>query len=166
MHAADPATITVAVDRDSVAMGDDVVSHREEWTLPAAATAVDVLLAVFERHFLARVAGPVGWVMELGERTWVRRTLPDGTETIAHEGAVREVLLLHVGTPDDPTDVRVSVLDGWAVRQPLREVIPPDGPQVVRFRYCTHACSRSLGELVEFGTATGARPTTVRRAED
>lgn len=147
-------------------MGDDVVSHREEWTMPAAATAVDVLLTVIERRFLASVAGPVAWVMELGERRLVRRAGPDGEPSFGYEGSVREVLLLQVGTPENLDELAVSVIDDWTVRLPLAEVIPPDGPAVVNFRYCTHGRRRTLGELVEAGTATGARPLDVRRLED
>ncbi|GAB1811619.1 hypothetical protein [Mycobacterium sp. MUNTM1] len=60
-------TVKVSVDRSSVAMGDDVDSHREFWVFPESAT-VDDLLVEISSHFLPGVAGPAGWRVYLGTR--------------------------------------------------------------------------------------------------
>lgn len=60
-------TVKVTVDRDSVAMGDDVDSHREFWVYPASAT-IDDLLVEISSHFLPGVAGPAGWYVYVGTR--------------------------------------------------------------------------------------------------
>lgn len=60
-------TVQVTVDRDSVAMGDDVDSHREFWIYPASAT-IDDLLVEISSHFLPGVAGPAGWYVYVGTR--------------------------------------------------------------------------------------------------
>lgn len=56
--------VTVRMDRESVAMGDDVVGHEEFWDYPAGAT-VDDLLTDVASGFLASVAGDVGWAVRL-----------------------------------------------------------------------------------------------------
>lgn len=58
-------TVTVTVDRSSVAMGDDVDSHREFWVFPASATIDDLLVEISSR-FVPGVAGPAGWRIRLG----------------------------------------------------------------------------------------------------
>lgn len=60
-------TVKVSVDRDSVAMGDDVDSHREFWVFPASAT-IDDLLVEISSHYVPGVAGPAGWRVHLGIR--------------------------------------------------------------------------------------------------
>jgi len=47
--------IRITVDRDSVAMGDDVESHVQFWEMPASAT-VDDLLVTMARTFLVPMA--------------------------------------------------------------------------------------------------------------
>lgn len=66
-------TVKVSVDRSSVAMGDDVDSHREFWVFPASAT-VDDLLVEISAHFLPGVAGPAGWYVYLGTRRDTQHT--------------------------------------------------------------------------------------------
>lgn len=60
-------TVKVTVDRSSVAMGDDVDSHREFWVFPASATIDDLLVEISSR-FVPGVAGPAGWRIRLGTR--------------------------------------------------------------------------------------------------
>ncbi|OBB92096.1 hypothetical protein [Mycobacterium sp. 852002-40037_SCH5390672] len=60
-------TVKVAVDRSSVAMGDDVDSHREFWVFPASAT-IDDLLVEISSHYVPGIAGPAGWRVYLGTR--------------------------------------------------------------------------------------------------
>ncbi|WP_299571932.1 hypothetical protein [uncultured Williamsia sp.] len=64
MRSSRPEVITVRMDRESVAMGDDVESHEEFWDYPADAT-VDDLLTDIASSFVASVAGDVGWVVRL-----------------------------------------------------------------------------------------------------
>lgn len=52
--------VRVYIDRDSVAMADDVASHREIWDFAASATIDDLLLAI-SRQLLPGVWGPAGW---------------------------------------------------------------------------------------------------------
>jgi hypothetical protein len=56
----DGQRVRVFVDRNSVAMGDDVRSHREVWEFPASATLDDLLLAI-SQQLLPSVSGPAGW---------------------------------------------------------------------------------------------------------
>ncbi|MFC7620647.1 hypothetical protein [Microlunatus sp. GCM10028923] len=58
--------ITVHVDRDSVAMGDDVLPHVVAWEFDDDATPGDVLVRVLAEGYLARVAGEVAWAFEVG----------------------------------------------------------------------------------------------------
>lgn len=57
-------TVKVTVDRASVAMGDDVDSHREFWVYPASAT-IDDLLVEISSHYVPGIAGPAGWCVYL-----------------------------------------------------------------------------------------------------
>jgi hypothetical protein len=61
--------ITVYVDRDSVAMGDDVDPHSAAWQFEDDATPGDVLIRALNESYLARVAGPVAWGFEVGAFT-------------------------------------------------------------------------------------------------
>lgn len=56
------------VDRDSVAMGDDVDSHRETWELPGT-TSIGELLGIMAKRYLPGVSGFAGWrvYQDLGE---------------------------------------------------------------------------------------------------
>lgn len=49
--------LTIKVDRDSVAMGDDVESHAETWLMPDDATLGEVIVRAVEAFYLASVAG-------------------------------------------------------------------------------------------------------------
>lgn len=57
-------TVKVTVDRDSVAMGDDVDSHREFWVYLASAT-IDDLLVEISSHYVPGISGPAGWCVYL-----------------------------------------------------------------------------------------------------
>jgi hypothetical protein len=57
-------TVKVTLNRDSVAMGDDVDSHRVFWIFPASATIDDLLIEI-SRHYLPGVAGPAGWCVDV-----------------------------------------------------------------------------------------------------
>lgn len=171
-------TTTILVDRDSVAMGDDVDSHRQEWTLPARATAIDVLMAVFEQSYLARVSAPVTWVMHLGERRWAPAATRRDAQGPTHVGTERDVIAIHAGTEADLNGHSFTILDPAALMVPLTEAMPGDGPAVVGFRYLMTAVPpsvdeqrgygprRTIGGLVEHGLATGARPSAIGPAPE
>ncbi|SPM33829.1 hypothetical protein MRAB57_1633 [Mycobacterium rhizamassiliense] len=65
-------TVKVTIDRSSVAMGDDVESHREFWVFPAEATVDDLLVAI-SAGFLPGVAGPAGWSVDVNTKDQDRR---------------------------------------------------------------------------------------------
>jgi hypothetical protein len=60
-----PAGLVLTVDRDSVAAGDDLTSHRQTWTFPPGATVDGVLLAVVRGYHRANVHGGASWLVEL-----------------------------------------------------------------------------------------------------
>lgn len=61
--------ITVHLDRDSVAMGDDVDPHVVAWEFADGATPGDVLVRALSEHYLATVSGEVAWAYEVGAFT-------------------------------------------------------------------------------------------------
>lgn len=69
MTRTDPSRVRLIVDRDSVAMGDDVESHRQLWELDGN-TSVAELLSLFATNLLASVGGFAGWriYQDVGER--------------------------------------------------------------------------------------------------
>ncbi|OBH29195.1 hypothetical protein A5692_01840 [Mycobacterium sp. E342] len=64
-------TVKVTLDRNSVAMGDDVESHRVFWIFPGSATVDDLLVEI--SHYLPGVAGPVGWFVDVNTDDQLRR---------------------------------------------------------------------------------------------
>lgn len=65
-------TVKVTLDRDSVAMGDDVESHRVFWIFSSSATVDDLLIEI-SNHYLPGVAGPAGWCVDVNTDDQVRR---------------------------------------------------------------------------------------------
>jgi hypothetical protein len=65
-------TVTVALDRSSVAAGDDVESHRVLWNFPGSATVDDLLVGI-SGHYLPTIAGPAGWVVGVRSAGQIRR---------------------------------------------------------------------------------------------
>jgi hypothetical protein len=65
-------TVQVTIDRSSVAMGDDVDSHREFWIFPVEATVDDLLVAI-SGGYLPGVAGPAGWSVDVNGDDLLRR---------------------------------------------------------------------------------------------
>ncbi|MDV3130178.1 hypothetical protein M1247_35110 [Mycobacterium sp. 21AC1] len=63
-----PSQYRLIVDRNSVAMGDDVDSHREAWELPGT-TSIAELLALMAKRYLPGVGGFAGWrvYQDIGE---------------------------------------------------------------------------------------------------
>ena len=58
-------SIRIRLDRDSVAMGDDVESHELAVELPDDATPADLLARAIDTRFLASVAGDVAWLLRV-----------------------------------------------------------------------------------------------------
>ncbi|MCH9729327.1 MAG: hypothetical protein K0U84_06580 [Actinomycetia bacterium] len=56
--------VSVIIDRDSVAMGDDVDSHREFWRFPADATIDDLLVGI-TNSYVPGIAGLACWVVDV-----------------------------------------------------------------------------------------------------
>ena len=65
-------TVKVTLDRASVAMGDDVDSHRVFWIFSTSAT-IDDLLVEISSQYLPGVAGPVGWCVDVNTDDQIRR---------------------------------------------------------------------------------------------
>lgn len=70
MTSTDSGTVRLIVDRDSVAMGDDVESHRQLWALPGNMPVAE-LLSLFATTVLPGVGGFAGWriYQDVGGRT-------------------------------------------------------------------------------------------------
>ncbi|OBH21386.1 hypothetical protein [Mycobacterium sp. E3247] len=64
-------TVKVTLNRNSVAMGDDVESHRVFWIFPGSATVDDLLVEI--SRYLPGVAGPVGWFVDVNTDDQLRR---------------------------------------------------------------------------------------------
>lgn len=155
-----PRTVTVLLDRDSVAMGDDTGSHRERWTFPGEVTVGDLVLALVERHYLPTVDGAVAWMVELGHAEM--QVTDDGLLTWV--GDVVPVALLHA----DPGSVRTTFLRDPRFPRPLHEAagVEQDQPVVVHLRYLSWGEPLTRRELAGLPTLTGARPLEVVRDDD
>lgn len=63
--------IKVTINRNSVAMGDDVESHREFWIFPDSATVDDLLVQI--TTYVPGIAGPAGWIVDVNTEDQGRR---------------------------------------------------------------------------------------------
>jgi hypothetical protein len=130
--------ITVFVDRDSVAMGDDVDPHAVAWQFEDAATPGDVLVRALAESYLAQVAGPVAWGFEVG------------AYTVQHHPAyiavrpVKTVTAAAVLQPS-PGTWQVVPLRAWTLSAPFLERpewAVADREYAVRLRYSTEGAVR------------------------
>lgn len=155
-----PRTVTVLLNRDSVAMGDDAVSHRERWTFPGEVTVSDLVLALVERHYVPSVDGAVAWMVELGHAEM--QVTDDGLLTWV--GEVVPAALLHA----DPGSVRTTFLQDPRFPRPLHEAagVEQDQPVVVHLRYLSWGEPLTRRELADLPALTGARPVEVVREDD
>jgi len=115
----------VRVDRDSVAMGDDIHPHDETIELPDGTPLADVVADLLERRFLASIAG--------GRATWILvadrplavvaqqwdepRFLVDGSRPIRSFGAGDVSLRFRYWKQHDPDAVFAELAAG---REPER----------------------------------------------
>ncbi|MEH3032957.1 MAG: hypothetical protein PGN07_02690 [Aeromicrobium erythreum] len=120
--------ITVWTDRESVAMGDDVVSHEHAWQLPDDATPADLLVEVLRTGHLAHVAGPVAWTVETGH--FEIREHGDWTEV----RPVRTLVSAVVHQAADGTRV-VTPISRYRLQQPFVQSPAAPGPFAMRFGY-------------------------------
>lgn len=65
-------TVTVTLDRNSVAMGDDVESHRVFWVFPDSAT-IDGLLVDTSSRYVPGIGGPARWSVDINTDDQTRR---------------------------------------------------------------------------------------------
>ena len=146
-----PEGLVLAVDRDSVAAGDDVTSHRQTWILDAAATVDGVLLALLRGYHRARVHGGASWLVEL---RCAGRTTP------------LAVVLDHDRSDERATQV-LSLLPRVAGR-PLAEVAAPlPGEQIaIHLRYLVNSRLLTAGELATLRTVSGADPQRVVKEDE
>ena len=137
--------ITVVVDRDSVAAGDDAWAHGELWEFPDTATLGDVVVRIVDDHFLAHVAGSVAWTILASNAARVDRDQsisPDGWRyyagSISNKRTDEIVRLFVVPLPSGLE--RVSVYETRAALPRTRRVVEAiepnsDGWYVVIARY-------------------------------
>lgn len=135
--------LTVIADRDSVAMGDDVVAHLVAMTFDDDARIGDIVTRMFDDGFLAHVAGPVAWTVVLRHGAEVRRGADGAPESIVHgSGRSADFAMLFV-TPATigGDEIAVGQLSRLASgRSRIREAIEPNGAGefVVEVRYLSH----------------------------
>ncbi|HEY6741880.1 MAG TPA: hypothetical protein VI110_05920 [Lapillicoccus sp.] len=134
------------VDRDPVAAGDDVTSHRERWTLDSGATVDGVLLGLVRGYPRARVHGGASWLVEL---RCAGRTTP------------LAVVIDHDRSGGPATEV-LSLLPRVAGR-PLVEVAAPHlGQQIeIYLRYLVNSRLRTPDQLAAERTVAGAEPRLI-----
>lgn len=137
-------TVKVTVDRDSVAMGDDVDSHREFWVYPASAT-IDDLLVEISSHYVPGIAGPAGWCVYL-----------DNDDRSRH----REIGLIYSRDDLRQRDHICRLLPGKTTMSDLtKRVGSPELGVYVSYLTFDEARPLSLDEVEGSSTFTGCRPT-------
>ncbi|OBF12583.1 hypothetical protein A5730_03255 [Mycobacterium sp. ACS4054] len=138
--------IKVTLNRSSVAMGDDVDSHREFWVFPYSATVDDLLVEI--THYVPGVAGAAGWVADVNtEDEACRRDLGAiyTRDDLKQEPHICRLM---------PGKTTLGELARWA-RVPDLEVY---------VRYLTWDMARPLtrSEVIAGPTYTGAQPTKLQ----
>jgi len=128
--------VVLTVDRESVAMGDDVDSHREVWVLPETATVTDLLVAM-SRRFLPPVQGFSGWLVsqDFGDRGWgdplgliyCRGSSGDGDRYICRARSYPNITMASLAQRAPAVVVRAYYLSGQAAR-PVSVAEAVDGP--------------------------------------
>lgn len=135
----------IIVDRDSVAMGDDAVSHRQEVEVGDDATAFSLVHDVLRRHYLPSVRGTVSWMARIAP---VRTPL--GTDA-RPDGAPVAVALVTVPVGEGPAQPWVVPLDRMG-RRPLSARLGPGRRDEVtgwllHFTYHSDGCPVSLTDF-------------------
>jgi hypothetical protein len=132
------ADVRIVVDRDSVAMGDDVDPHLEVWDVDEGTRIGDIVERIATSpSFLAHVHGEVAWRIEAIHGA---ELLPgEGPGGIAgmdrDSGCAHDVALLMVPRRGQPL---ISHMSNWKLQaeSPASEVRPtPTGERVFYARY-------------------------------
>lgn len=133
--------ISVWVDRESVAMGDDVESHEVKWEFDDHACPGDVLDRVIESGYLASVAGEVSWVMSVGR---FEVQAQDGYTSVRGV-ATHAAAVLNVPYRGEP---KVIVLSTYSLTQPFvssPQLAVADRTWAVEFLYSSGGAVQSVG---------------------
>lgn len=111
--------LTVYIDRDSVAMGDDVDSHVECWEFDEDVRIGEVLVRMIE-GYLAHVAGPVAWTIHLGDEPVVEQR--EGYQSVTSSAQTQLAVVFA-----DRAEVSISQLHRrWGGRALLRDAARPN----------------------------------------
>jgi hypothetical protein len=141
-----PEGLLLDVDRDPVAAGDDVSSHRERWTLDAGASVDGVLLGLVRGYSRARVHGGASWLVEL---RCAGRTRP------------LAVVIDHDRSGGRATEV-LSLLPRVAGRPLVEVAAPRPGEQIeIYLRYLVNSRLQTPDQLAAERTVTGAEPRLI-----
>ena len=141
-----PEGLLLDVNRDPVAAGDDVTSHRERWTLDAGATVDGVLLGLVRGYPRARVHGGASWLVEL---RCAGRTTP------------LAVVIDHDRSGGRATEV-LSLLPRVAGRPLVEVAAPGPGEQVaIYLRYLVNSRLQTPDQLAAERTVAGAEPRLI-----
>lgn len=122
--------LIVYVDRDSVAMGDDVDSHVQRWEFGDDVRIGEVVVRM-AHGYLAGVAGPVAWTIHVGDVPVVTQNAEYQTVSSAEQKELALVIA-------DGTGVSIAQLHRrWGGRDLLRDASTPNaaGEYFVRARY-------------------------------
>lgn len=127
--------LTVVIDRDSVAAGDDVHSHLARWEFPDDATLGDLLVRILDSGYLASVAGDVAWCLEAGGLDF--GATADG-EYLRAKADGRTETGVEIFAPDGG-EIHVAMLSWGGVDRALEslEAARTDGVLVFNLRYIT-----------------------------
>lgn len=127
------AMLTVVIDRDSVAAGDDVRCHIARWEFPDDANLGDLLVRILDSGYLASVAGDVAWCLEAGGLEL--GTAADG-ESLRSKDDGRPETGVEIFAPDGG-EIHVAMLSWGGVDRSLAslEVARIDDLLVFNLRY-------------------------------
>ncbi|WP_231633719.1 MULTISPECIES: hypothetical protein [unclassified Mycobacterium] len=136
----------MTLNRSSVAMGDDVESHREFWVFPDSATVDDLLVEI--THYVPGIAGAAGWVADVNTEDVARRR--DLGAIYTRDDLNQEPHICRLM----PGKTTLGELARWAKVPDLE----------VYVRYLTWDMARPLtrSEVIAGPTYTGAHPTKLQ----
>ncbi|WP_134062174.1 hypothetical protein [Mycobacteroides salmoniphilum] len=122
----------IHIDRESVAMGDDVDSHAEVWDFDDDARIGDVLVRIVDQHFLASVAGPVAWKVFAQNGSATQSFDKEKMRRLGYwAGKPTEMAMLFV---DESRSVQVSWTNRMTgARTPIADELVPHGPGEYHF---------------------------------
>ncbi|MGD1239299.1 hypothetical protein [Mycobacterium seoulense] len=138
--------VKVTLNRSSVAMGDDVESHRVFWVFPASATVDDLLVEI--SHYVPGVAGPAGWIADVNTDDQMRR---------------RDLGLIYTRDDLRQEDLVCRLVPGRTTLGDLvRWAKIPDLDVYVRYLTWDMGRPLTLSEVTAGPTYTGVQPTKLQ----